>query len=69
MKYIFLTLFTLALAQKSLWAQDAHFSQFAAAPLEINPAMSGIFNGKFKANLNYRSQWGSIIGSDAFKTA
>ncbi|HHB78488.1 MAG TPA: type IX secretion system membrane protein PorP/SprF, partial [Saprospiraceae bacterium] len=56
-------------AQKSLWAQDAHFSQFAAAPLEINPAMSGIFNGKFKANLNYRSQWGSIIGSDAFKTA
>jgi len=69
MKNIFFTIFFFALALNGVWAQDAHFSQFAAAPLEINPAMSGVFNGKFKANLNYRSQWGSIIGSDAFTTA
>lgn len=69
MKNTFFTILLVALALNSLVAQDAHFSQFAAAPLEINPAMSGIFNGNYKANLNYRSQWGSILGSDAYQTA
>lgn len=67
MKRIIYTLF-LALTLQTLLAQDAQFSQFNASPLEINPALSGVYNGSFKANLNYRSQWGSILGSDAFKT-
>lgn len=51
-----------------LLAQDPHLSQFYAAPLEVNPALSGVFKGKFRINTNYRSQWGSITGTDAFRT-
>jgi len=69
MKKFLFTILVFAFTLQGLWAQDAQFSQFAAAPLEVNPAMSGVFNGKYRANINYRSQWGSILGEDAFKTA
>lgn len=49
-------------------AQDPHFSQFYNAPLHLNPAMSGVFNGQFRVVANYRNQWSSIIGEDAFRT-
>lgn len=68
MKRIYLMLSVVMLALNGLWAQDPHFSQFYAAPLEVNPAFSGIFDGQFKANINFRSQWASIIGTDAFRT-
>jgi len=41
-------------------AQDIHFSQFYAAPLFVNPAMTGIFDGKVRISNDYRSQWGSV---------
>jgi type IX secretion system PorP/SprF family membrane protein len=41
-------------------AQDVHFSQFYSTPLLVNPAMTGIFDGKFRVTNNYRSQWGSF---------
>lgn len=44
----------------SLKAQDFHYSQYYAAPLTLNPALTGQFNGQYRANLNYRSQWTSI---------
>lgn len=40
-------------------AQDPHFSQFHAVPLQLNPALTGL-NGRAQALLNYRSQWGSL---------
>lgn len=43
-----------------LRAQDIHFSQFFAAPLLINPANTGNFNGIGRVGLNYRDQWGSV---------
>ncbi len=49
-------------------AQDARFSQFYAAPLHNNPALSGIFPGQFRIIGNYRNQWSSIIGKSAFNT-
>jgi len=43
-------------------SQDVHFSQFYSTPLLVNPAMTGIFDGKFRITNNYRSQWSSFGG-------
>jgi type IX secretion system PorP/SprF family membrane protein len=50
--FLFLQLFS--------YAQDIHFSQFYHSPMQINPALAGIFNGYFRLNLNYKGQWSSI---------
>lgn len=42
------------------YAQDIHFTQFSAAPLTINPAFTGGFNGTFRAAGIYRTQWQSV---------
>jgi type IX secretion system PorP/SprF family membrane protein len=41
--------------------QDAHFSQFYASPLNLNPALSGAYSGTFRISTNYRDQWFSAI--------
>lgn len=41
-------------------AQDPHFTQFYGAPLQVNPAMTGVFDGTFRATNNYRSQWSGL---------
>ena len=41
-------------------AQDIHFSQFNAAPLDLNPANNGLFDGDYRFILNHRNQWSSI---------
>ncbi len=51
--------FVIAIASK-LTAQDIHFSQYYSAPLTINPALTGSFNGDYRAGLNYRTQWASV---------
>ncbi|MEO6882970.1 MAG: PorP/SprF family type IX secretion system membrane protein [Bacteroidia bacterium] len=38
-------------------AQDIHFSQFNNAPLSMNPALTGDFDGQFRAIINYKQQW------------
>jgi type IX secretion system PorP/SprF family membrane protein len=38
-------------------AQDIHFSQWWTAPLEVNPALTGNFNGLLRASFDYRNQW------------
>lgn len=49
-------------------AQDVHFTQFNAAPLTINPAFTGAFQGNWRASVVYRDQWRSALGNAAFKT-
>lgn len=39
---------------------DAHFSQYYAHPLWMNPAMTGAFDGLVRVSGIYRSQWGQI---------
>ncbi len=51
-----------------LKAQDPRFAQFYAAPLHLNPAMTGVFEGKFRAAVNYREQWASILDKDPYRT-
>lgn len=42
------------------YAQDVHFTQFDAAPLTINPAFTGGFNGVARVAAVYRDQWRSV---------
>jgi len=54
--------------QLSAQAPDPRFSQFYAAPLQLNPAMNGVFDGSWRAVVNYRDQWSSVLGQQSFKT-
>ena len=42
---------------QSAMAQDIHWSQFEYAPLNLNAAHTGLFNGDYRLVGNYRSQW------------
>ena len=64
-KYL-LVIFVLMQAGMAL-AQDPNFSQFFVSPLTLNPALTGKFNGDFRAAGNYRDQWPAI--SKAFITS
>ncbi len=44
----------------ALKGQDIHFSQFYAAPLMLNPALTGQFPGDYRAGIQYRDQYRSI---------
>ncbi len=44
----------------NLSAQDFHYSQYHNAPLNMNPALTGIFRGDARVMANYRSQWTSV---------
>ena len=47
----------------SLKAQDPHFSQFYAAPMLLNPALTGAFDGQLRASMIYRDQWRSAMAT------
>lgn len=42
------------------YGQDIHFSQYLNSPLNLNPALSGFNDAKFRFILNHRSQWASV---------
>ncbi len=44
-----------------LKAQDTHFTQFYAAPLTLNPALTGSFDGKYRVSAIYRDQWRGVL--------
>jgi type IX secretion system PorP/SprF family membrane protein len=50
-------------------SQDIHFSQFYMAPLNLNPAMTGVMNCKQRISGNYRNQWASVLRDKAFQTS
>jgi type IX secretion system PorP/SprF family membrane protein len=50
----------------TLQAQDVHFSQFSYTPLQVNPALTGIFDGKARVSNSYRSQWSGF--GNGYKT-
>ena len=43
------------------FAQDPHYTQFQASPLVVNPAYTGLFEGKWRVMANYRSQYGNLV--------
>lgn len=46
-------------------AQDLHFTNFRLAPLTVNPALAGAFEGSFRIGGIYRGQW---LDVDGYKT-
>ncbi len=59
---IFFFCLALLLVDNKSKAQDPQFSQYYAAPLYLNPALTGI-NQMGRAGINYRNQWPSIEAS------
>ena len=45
---------------KIMNAQDIHFSQFYASPMNLNPALAGVIDGNFRVAGIYRNQWRSV---------
>lgn len=52
--------FVLTLSAIGLGAQDIHFSQFANSPLNLNPALAGVFGGDMRFAGIYRNQWRTV---------
>jgi type IX secretion system PorP/SprF family membrane protein len=69
MKTLKLLILLLALViSGNMQAQDVHFSQFAMSPLLLNPALAGLSNGDYRAYANFRTQWNTIAGGNAYRT-
>lgn len=41
-------------------AQDIHYSQFNATIQNLSPAQTGLFDGDWRLNGNFRSQWAAV---------
>ena len=50
-------------------AQDHIYSQFFNAPLYLNPALTGQFEGDIRLNMIYRNQWSALSGDLSYLTA
>ncbi len=46
---------------RTLKAQDLHYSQFYYSPMNLNPALAGIFNGDVRIMGNFRNQWAAAL--------
>lgn len=58
MKNLFLIIFIFCV--NPVQSQDPHFTQYYAAPMLMNPALTGFFNGDVRTSGAYRSQWPSL---------
>ncbi|MEI6407829.1 MAG: PorP/SprF family type IX secretion system membrane protein [Bacteroidota bacterium] len=61
MKKILLLSFAFLFVAQVAFSQDKHFTQFYAAPLSVNPALTGGFEGKYRVSTIYRDQWRSVL--------
>lgn len=41
-------------------AQDFHLSMYDAAPIFLNPAMTGLIETKMRAHIHFRNQWNAL---------
>jgi type IX secretion system PorP/SprF family membrane protein len=53
-------LLTLLCVKFYVFGQDLHYSQFYNTHVNINPALTGIFNGDIRLATNFRNQWPSV---------
>lgn len=42
------------------FGQDGHLSMYDAAPMFLNPAMTGVFEGDYRFHGQYRTQWKAV---------
>lgn len=57
---ILLLFVVLICSNKSIKAQDIHFSQYNGSLLNANPAFTGFFDGDHRVGAIYRSQWQTV---------
>ena len=54
----------LAIFASGAFAQtDPHFSQYYAYPLWLNPALTGVIDGDYRASVNLKQQWAAVSNS------
>lgn len=53
-------IFFFALPAALMRAQDFHLSLYDAAPLFLNPAMTGLIDTKMRAHIHFRNQWNVV---------
>lgn len=58
-RILLLSCVLMLVTEGAVTAQDPQFSQFYAAPLYLNPALTGATN-QARAGINYRNQWPAI---------
>jgi type IX secretion system PorP/SprF family membrane protein len=68
MKHFFFFLL-LMLSVGEVSAQDFHFSQYFNSPLSLNPALTGLFPGRYRVGINNRSQWAQSLEAPFSTTA
>ncbi len=66
--FAFFCFLSCLLAPQEAEAQDPRYTQFYAAPLELNPAMMGVYQGQFRVVANYRELYTSILSNHPFRT-
>lgn len=52
-----------------IYGQDHIYSQFFNAPIYLNPALTGQFEGDIRMNLIYRNQWSGLTGDLSYISA
>ena len=64
-----LLMLSLLAGGRDLGAQDPTFSQVFAMPTYLNPALTGLFAGRYRAVIAHRSQWADVMPSPFSTTA
>lgn len=59
-KQVFVFYSLLLLISGSLRAQDFHLSMYDAAPMFLNPALTGVVDANLRVHAQYRNQWRSV---------
>ena len=60
MKKLFILLVFILGGRTLTHAQDFHLSMYDAAPIYLNPAMTGVFDGQWRAHGHFRTQWKAV---------
>lgn len=59
-KQIILFYSVLLMGSGALKAQDFHLSMYDAAPMFLNPALTGVVDANFRVHAQYRNQWRTV---------
>ncbi len=59
-KQLILFYLVLLMAGGTVKAQDFHLSMYDAAPMFLNPALTGVVDANFRVHAQYRNQWRSV---------
>ncbi|MFN8286514.1 MAG: PorP/SprF family type IX secretion system membrane protein [Chitinophagales bacterium] len=67
LKSVFVTVVMALLALQGI-AQDIHFSQYYASPMQLNPALAGMNNCDYRIYANFRTQWVTVSTGNTYRT-